>query len=641
MNYNFNDLTGQSFKYLNVLRFVEIRKHKSIFLVQCSCGSPPFEVTGNRLRSGNTKSCGCWKSKHLSEIKTKTCCAVCNQPTNEHCASQRIHKACLGLYTSYMHMHDRCAHNDNYLYKNIQVCCEWNKSNPKGKQNFFKWSILNGYKSGYHLHRHENHVHYSPDNCEWITQHDHAVKHHRDNRLTNEFNKQIVNNMSIKEREEMQKTNVTIVTTFGEGAMASVAILKSIYPDAYVMLANYNKDIRINSIPLGSIVFMVDFSLPIREMQSIATRYDLVWCDHHDSIIKEAAIAGFNPKGIRDSSRSSCLLVWEMMNSNLPIPQALQDIADYSTWKFVTDNNMNPLYLHLALSLCDLSSKDSQLFWNRLFEENNNVYNSLISNGKLINNFVNIQNSVCCNDTVFEAELHGYKCLIANAKIANSFFFKTGLEAKPNYYDFLVTYNWFSTINKYRIAIYQNNPNSLAIDLARKFGGGGGDGVAGAAITKLPFNQGVMSNGNRMLSYNNIYAECDRLEDSSNVVAQYANSGLHIITRSQAFDLLIDGMFLLCMNYPLFKHSVFAEANNLYSHEATLTFVWTNCGQYRVLVRPLTPDRRLIDTIESKLPAMFKCSAELIKRVDIRGEIYFMHYCERLPFKIPFQEENN
>ena len=67
INNNFKDEIGNKYGHLTVLKFSRMNKnHKAVWLVQCDCGSPPFEVVGSSLRSGNTKSCGCIRGEKLT-----------------------------------------------------------------------------------------------------------------------------------------------------------------------------------------------------------------------------------------------------------------------------------------------------------------------------------------------------------------------------------------------------------------------------------------------------------------------------------------------------------------------------------------------------------------------------------------------
>lgn len=62
---NFIDLTGKTFHYWTVQSRVKHR-HKSLWLVKCKCGHQKI-LNGQTLRTGNSKSCGCWARERLRE----------------------------------------------------------------------------------------------------------------------------------------------------------------------------------------------------------------------------------------------------------------------------------------------------------------------------------------------------------------------------------------------------------------------------------------------------------------------------------------------------------------------------------------------------------------------------------------------
>lgn len=78
------------------------------------------------------------------------------------------------LWKKYFSMHNRCENEShpsyyNYGGRGITVCAEW--SGEKGYDNFFRWSIENGWKDdGLTIDRIDNDKGYSPQNCRWVTQ---------------------------------------------------------------------------------------------------------------------------------------------------------------------------------------------------------------------------------------------------------------------------------------------------------------------------------------------------------------------------------------------------------------------------------------------------------------------------------------
>lgn len=60
---NFLDLTGKEFGYLKVKHYIKTNdKGNAVWFCECKCGNSK-EATGNHLKLGNTKSCGCLKKE--------------------------------------------------------------------------------------------------------------------------------------------------------------------------------------------------------------------------------------------------------------------------------------------------------------------------------------------------------------------------------------------------------------------------------------------------------------------------------------------------------------------------------------------------------------------------------------------------
>ena len=82
------------------------------------------------------------------------------------------------LYNTYKGMVFRVKNDTSYTQKNIKICDEW--CGDKGFENFYDWSIANGYKkelikrgnrtiNKYSLDRIDCVGNYEPNNCRWTT----------------------------------------------------------------------------------------------------------------------------------------------------------------------------------------------------------------------------------------------------------------------------------------------------------------------------------------------------------------------------------------------------------------------------------------------------------------------------------------
>lgn len=149
-------------------------------LVKCECGEE-FEVIYNSLKTGNTKSCGCY------HVETST------ENMNQNRKDWSSHgKSRTKIYKVWTSMKDRCNNENNSHYsryggRGISVTEQWiNKDN--GFESFYEWAMNNGYQEGLSIDRIENDGNYEPSNCQWITLSENSkkIKIDREKRKRNE-----------------------------------------------------------------------------------------------------------------------------------------------------------------------------------------------------------------------------------------------------------------------------------------------------------------------------------------------------------------------------------------------------------------------------------------------------------------------
>lgn len=151
-----NRLVGKRFGMLTVLESSDRRaasKSGGIYWkCKCDCGNIVYVSTNNLVsKYSHTVSCGC----HRKSMATKH------------------GKSDTRIYRAWLAIKERCINSKSKAYKyyggrGISICNEW--VGEHGFENFYDWSMNNGYAEDLTIDRIDTNGNYEPSNCRWVTQ---------------------------------------------------------------------------------------------------------------------------------------------------------------------------------------------------------------------------------------------------------------------------------------------------------------------------------------------------------------------------------------------------------------------------------------------------------------------------------------
>ena len=268
----------------------------------------------------------------------------------------------------------------------------------------------------------------------------------------------------------------------------SGALVKSIYKDEMLYGIDYNETIDDSVLDAEGIIYLVDFSLPVDQMQKYAGK--MVWIDHHRTAIQDSKKYGYDDiLGVRDDNYAACELVYAYLykqSSVFPLeePAIIKYVGNwdihrkvgYDEWHDteVVQQGLKHNYLN-----CGIDKLVGELDW-LLSMSSTDVKNSLIySEGNLLWWHQQAQNKSLVK-SAFEVQIDGKPALAIVGVIGSAVF-----DSVNNREQLWVVFNGISPKGA-KMSVYKDPDVFVDFNcgdyLKEHYGGGGHPSAAGAYI---------------------------------------------------------------------------------------------------------------------------------------------------------------
>lgn len=263
----------------------------------------------------------------------------------------------------------------------------------------------------------------------------------------------------------------------------SAAIVKRKFGNVEFFGLNHDMTVPKEEIEKHEDIIVCDISLPMDVMFDLNERKNLIWIDHHVSMIEEyeARIkkGAKEIKGIRKNGTAAILLTWQYFFPDEEVPEgvkllALNDLFD------LRDKKVRPFeYAFQSLGV----NKPTDKSWRDLFSGKINV-DEMVKKGEAILSYIKNRNHRLCKAMSFESEYMGYRCICANMPQGYSEFYDGVKNIKE--YDFMCNF-FMNGKNAWNMSFYTAKEDVDVSKIAATFGGGGHKKAAGASgLKKLP-----------------------------------------------------------------------------------------------------------------------------------------------------------
>lgn len=378
----------------------------------------------------------------------------------------------------------------------------------------------------------------------------------------------------------------------------SACILRTYFYDVIPIMANYGPKLDVSFIPPKAHVFIVDFTLPERDMRELANRCHVIWIDHHP-VFKQDSYQEFSGlDGIRSQESSAALLVWKYIYPDHPIPKAVEYISDYDIWKFSHDETLPFHYGSEALNFRPYRQADSLTNMFLVSVEASDYADRTVATGKPIQDYVLERNAIIAKIYGFKTTIAGHPAWAINVRNTNSLILESLQTAEPR--PVTLTFGYNAHQKMFRASVYTDGKTIMANEIAQMFRGNGHEGAAGFGFDpdKFPFEFPKPTDGTLPEDY------VSTLEGMQGhpLIRQHEEMNLGSLFRSFGDFTTYHGLQAYAVNNPIWTDVGIYQTELHLKVDIALLWSMTASGRYLMRAYPMVWTHMSLEDLKFQIP---------------------------------------
>jgi oligoribonuclease NrnB/cAMP/cGMP phosphodiesterase (DHH superfamily) len=271
-----------------------------------------------------------------------------------------------------------------------------------------------------------------------------------------------------------------------DGQCSGAIVRRALGPEMTLFSLEIGDPLPWDALDAADLVVIVDYSLPLEDMERIRAHARLIWVDHHVTALDRLGDAMSDVPGKRSVEEAGCVLTWMTFFPEQPVPKAVVFIGDRDIWRHAHPET-RPFGEGFYQLDADPANDD---LWNRLLDDDENLVSRLIADGEILYAARLHEIHQAIEGYGFEVQFEGHRTMAINDRGTGDM----GEAIRQSGYE--IAYCYVETVRSNRrqtfVTLYSAEVDVSVI--ARKYGGGGHRGAAGFAFERpgMPFPEGAV-----------------------------------------------------------------------------------------------------------------------------------------------------